>query len=169
MCFSDKAGRMKGFGSKGPCSASLSTIFLPAKSGPQTHSSTTGKSPSPTTWLHPTSCWGWRTTARCSTPCGEYLQLPGDGTAQRAHRAQGSRARSAHEAGTKQQRWGCQQCLARGAARGPCRRLSYPWGILQLNGYKYCFVCVSTCTFAIVFAFSPVRTDVHADYFPELQ
>ena len=70
-CFSDKAGKTKGFGLKGPCSAFRSTISSPAKSGLQTRSSTTGRSPSPTTWPRPTSCCVWRTTARCCTPCGE--------------------------------------------------------------------------------------------------
>ena len=74
-CFSDKAGKTKGFDLKGPCSAFLSTISSPAKSGLQTHSSTTGRSPSPTTWPRPTSCCVWRTTAHCSTPCGECRRL----------------------------------------------------------------------------------------------
>lgn len=158
MCFSDKAGRMKGFGSKGPCSASLSTIFLPAKSGPQTHSSTTGKSPSRTTWLHPTSCWGWRTTARCSTPCGEYLQLRGEGTA----RTQGPGQPRTNRAQSGRSAW---PGVQRGVLAAACPALG---GSYSLMGTKV-VLCVSTCMFAIVFAFSPVRTDVHADYFPELQ
>lgn len=82
MCFSGKAGKMKGCGLRAPCNVSLSTTFLPAKSGLQTRSSTTARSPLHTTWRHPTSCWGWRMMARFSTPCGKQLSTLGSRSGQ---------------------------------------------------------------------------------------
>lgn len=46
-------------------------ISWPATSGPRTPSSSTGRSPSRTTWPHLTSCYGWKMTGLCSTPWGK--------------------------------------------------------------------------------------------------
>lgn len=65
-----KAGKTKGFASKARWRCWPWITCWPATSGPPTRSSSTGKSPLRTTWPRPTSCCGWKTTGRSSTPWG---------------------------------------------------------------------------------------------------
>lgn len=61
---------MRDFASKARCRCSPWTTSWPVTSGLRTPSSSTGRNPSRITWLHPTSCCGWRMTGLCSTPWG---------------------------------------------------------------------------------------------------
>lgn len=70
---SARAGGTSGWSSTDPCRFYLWTTCWPVRSGLPTPSSTTGRSPWPTTWRRLTSCCAWLTTARCSTPWGEPL------------------------------------------------------------------------------------------------
>lgn len=72
-CSSVRAGRMNVCASKVPWRCCLWTTCWPAISGLPIPFSLTARNRSLTTWLRPTSCWGWRMMALCFTPWGRCL------------------------------------------------------------------------------------------------
>lgn len=74
---SARAGGTSGSSSTDQCKFYPWTTCSPVRFGLPTPSSTTGRSPWPTTWPHLTSCCDWLTTARSSTPWGETLGADG--------------------------------------------------------------------------------------------
>lgn len=73
MSFSGNPGEMKGWSLMVPWKYFPSTTCWPVRSGLLIPSSTMGRSLSPITWQHPTSCCVWWTMAPSCTPWGKFV------------------------------------------------------------------------------------------------